>query len=169
MSKNHTTDWHAKRAALMQEACERLSAEVAAGRPALVAAREISKRYHGRRLSPARRLLLAPRTLLRAWRKWKREERTPAAFALSSGYEKRGGKSAATNTPEVDEKRAALKIGEAAWAMNTTPRKVRRLIEEGKLLAIDISTKRPDDPTSKKRHLRVPFSSIAAWKKGREG
>ena len=160
MKTERPAEWHEERARLLQEACTEFSRQVAAGSKALYAAKRISAAYHGRKLSPTRRLRIAPRTLLRIWHQWKKDGCSPSSFDLASRFTDRKAKQL---TPAEEEKQTALKIPEAAFVMGMTPHKVGVLIDEGKLLAIDISRKSPDDPTSRKRHLRVPFRSIEQY------
>lgn len=160
MKLERPADWHGKRAALLQEACEEISKRVGKGVRPGVALKQVSALYHERPLTSTRRLRIAPRTLGRIWRQWKRDGCKSSSFELASRFT---DKTPESTDPAEEEKRTALKIKEAAYVMGMTPRKVRHLIQEGKLPAIDVSRESPNDPTSKKRHFRVPFRAIERY------
>ena len=53
-----------------------------------------------------------------------------------------------------------LRIDEAAALIGCTARQVRRYIEDGSLLALNISRKSPIDPTCQRQHVRIPRKAI---------
>ena len=61
--------------------------------------------------------------------------------------------------PAIPNK-ASFRFDEAAEIIGCTNRQVGNLIEEGALLAVDISRKSPVDPDSVRRHRRIPRASL---------
>jgi len=53
-----------------------------------------------------------------------------------------------------------FRFDEAATFIGCTNRQVRYFIEDGSLLAVDVSRKSPLDPDSVRRHRRIPRESL---------
>jgi len=61
--------------------------------------------------------------------------------------------------PQIPDK-AHFRIDEAADLIGCRNRQVGLLIEDGTLLAVDVSRKSPLDPDSVRRHRRIPRASL---------
>lgn len=84
-STNPIPAWQLARAKILQRACQRIRAAVAAGKPIQRTIRRVARSLDGRayRGDPARRLKLSAKTLRRAWDNWNRGGQVPAAFKLN--------------------------------------------------------------------------------------